>query len=482
MDSIAKEALRRLSEFTTQNLSNTSWAYSALGCLNVPLLDALAAQAINTMDSLCDRDIAAIAWAFATLGLRNLPLLDAIASAARRTMDEFQSRCLANTSWAFATVQYGDFPLFNAISAAALRKIRGAVPETLEDSALDDFTTNIKALGWALNFSGFLTDRLDEDMRATLWSLAEVRDLRLVKRISDHPPPQPSPLPPRDVFIAESADPDVPPQILIDLEDVCVVHKPPGWEVDCADVGTGILLSTFLQQTFTPLEAPLVHYEEYQFGMVHRLDRVSSGLLLVGKTFVGYHSLNWQLNTGRLQREYMVLVHGWVNPSLRCIDAKVLHIHAEGYKESRVNEQGKPAKTYLTTLGHYTLDGFEEEQLSIVVIQICTGRRHQIRTHLCHVGHPTVTDGKYMTREQFVRDKQWCERNFLHRYRLGFHDSSGNPHASTAALPADLRAALSYLVPADEASAAALKEWCDGVEPKAWQVYTGLSENSRAVE
>jgi len=224
-----------------------------------------------------------------------------------------------------------------------------------------------------------------------------------------------------------------------------------------------------------------VHFEEYQFGMVHRLDRVSSGLLLIGKTFVGFHLLNWQLNTGRLEREYVVLVHGWVSPSLRVIDANILHVHAEGYKESQVTQQGKPSQTQLTTIGHYVLRGHEEEKLSLVVIQIRTGRRHQIRTHLCHVAHPAVTDGKYMPREQFIRDKQWCERNFLHRYRLGFRDCSGHQHEAIAPLPEDLRAALWHLVPAGPQSATALEEWAGTdqqakpVLPRAWRAYDGLS-------
>merc|ERR1711879_810532 len=155
----------------------------------------------------------------------------------------------------------------------------------------------------------------------------------------------------------------------------------------------------------------------------------------------------------------MVIVHGWVHPSLTLIDAKVLHVHAEGYKESQITEQGKPAQTRLTTLGHYTLREHQEEKLSIVVIQICTGRRHQIRTHLSHVGHPTVADGKYMTREQFIRDKQWCKRNFLHRYRLGFMDSKGQRHEATATLPPDLSSAMAHLVPVSLESEEALQEW-----------------------
>jgi len=256
---------------------------------------------------------------------------------------------------------------------------------------------------------------------------------------------------------------------------MCAVHKPPGWEVDCADVGTGIWLSTYLRQRFAPREAPLVHHEEHQFGMVHRLDRVSSGLLLVGKTFIGFHSLGWQLSTGRLEREYVVAVHGWVPRELRVIDAKVSHVHAEGGKESQVAEQGKPSQTRLTTLGHYTLRNFPDEYFSIVVIQIRTGRRHQIRTHLAHVGHPTAADGKYMGRERFVRDKQWCQRNFLHRYRLGFQDVHGARHEAVAPLPSDLRAAARSLVPAGPASARALEEWVGDGPPRAWVEYEGLA-------
>merc|ERR1711879_183492 len=170
----------------------------------------------------------------------------------------------------------------------------------------------------------------------------------------------------------------------------------------------------------------------------------------------------------------MVIVHGWVHPSLTLIDAKVLHVHAEGYKESQITEQGKPAQTRLTTLGHYTLREHQEEKLSIVVIQICTGRRHQIRTHLAHVGHPTVADGKYMTREFFIRDKQWCGRNFLHRYRLGFQDVDGEPREAVAPLPEDLRRAVEHLEPVGPASRAALVEWAEGRRPHAWAAYKRL--------
>merc|ERR1719375_1173036 len=75
------------------------------------------------------------------------------------------------------------------------------------------------------------------------------------------------------------------PYIRQDLPDVCVIHKPAGWEVDNQDAGGGPWMSSWLMTTFEIDEVPIVHYEEHQFGMLHRLDIPSSGLLLIGKTW-----------------------------------------------------------------------------------------------------------------------------------------------------------------------------------------------------
>mmetsp|Transcript_42091 Transcript_42091/g.136197 ORF Transcript_42091/g.136197 Transcript_42091/m.136197 type:complete len:530 (+) Transcript_42091:1528-3117(+) len=510
MTAISGASLRRLSEeFTVQNLSNIAWAFATLGVRDEPLFDAIAAAAIRPMCELGDRDIAAFAWSFAAISLTNAPLIESISSSARPCLSSqhVATRSLANIAWAFANWSVGDKPLLHAIAEQAVAKISedircqtATASSVATFASLADVITNLNAIAWALNFMGFLTDELDRAMYSLVATAAEMRDrlmkhdltapllaLRLVSR------PEASTIPGPLVSTPT-------PRIVVDLPEMCVVHKPPDWEVDCVDVGSGFLLSTYLQCRFSLSEAPLVHLEEHQFGMVHRLDRVSSGLLLVGKTFVGFNCAKWQLNTGQLQREYVVLVHGWVPLDLRFIDAKVLHVHAQGGKESSVTEQGKPSQTRLTTLGHYTLqrhsssrvggDEAEErveefqddehgevESFSLVVIQICTGRRHQIRTHLAHVGYPTVTDGKYATtKAQFVRDKRWCPRNFLHRYRLGFCDSRSVPHEAVAPLPEDLASAATQLRPRESASGCALAEWLLGqMQPRPWATYRPLA-------
>lgn len=419
------------------------------------------------MSVFTQQDLAAIAWSYAMLGLLDEPLFAALSAAARDSLHEFAARSLGNIAWSLATLLCKDVPLLPSIAEAAPEQVSTAVL----DSELEDMATSVKALSWALHFAELGTPVLDQNLRGSLLAIGEARDRNLaLSRPRCHCPAAPT----AAQLAAAGAEEE--PRLVLELAECLVVHKPPGWEVDCQDAGSGLWLSEFLQRHFPVDVAPLVHCAEHQFGMLHRLDRVSSGLVLIGKTFRGFYDLCWQLDTARLEREYVVLVHGWVPPSLRLIDAKVLHVHAEGQRESRVSEQGKPSRTRVTTVGHF-VTRFEQERVSLVVIQIQTGRRHQIRAHMQHVGHPTVADGKYGCREQFFRDKTWCRRNFLHRYRLGFVEVLGRAHEALAPMPADLLAAMGNLVPLDALSAMAYDEWFSSATPRAWALHEGLREN-----
>merc|ERR1719221_2050694 len=106
---------------------------------------------------------------------------------------------------------------------------------------------------------------------------------------------------------------------------------------------------------------------------------------------------------------------------------------------------GKPAQTYIRVLAHAMRGSW---RFSLVTCRIQTGRRHQIRTHLRHVGHPTVADGKYTRAQIFVADTEWCPRNFLHRQRLAFRDAEGRQREATEPLTDDLCLALRRLAPA----------------------------------
>merc|ERR1719311_1919764 len=138
-----------------------------------------------------------------------------------------------------------------------------------------------------------------------------------------------------------------------------------------------------------------------------------------------------------------------------------------------ITEMGKPAQTFIRVLAHAKRGSW---RFSLIVCRIRTGRRHQIRTHLLHVGHPTVADGKYTRAQVFASDLEWCPRNFLHRQRLVFRDAKGLEREVTEALPDDLRAALAALAPEprESHSLAAMKEWISGQAPRAWEEYAVL--------
>lgn len=273
-----------------------------------------------------------------------------------------------------------------------------------------------------------------------------------------------------DGCIAQSLRAAGVPHVELDLLDRLVILKPPGWEVDTTDVGSARHLSQFLQSV---LARPIAFDATHSYGFLHRLDTPSSGLILTAKTYEAFYDLKHQLSIGDLVRDYVVLCRGFIDPQRREIDARVYHWRHEGNLPSTVSRKGKPSRTCLKVLGHCSRQG---EDFSLVAIRIRTGRRHQIRAHTSYIGHPTVCDGKYTDGATFLRDKEWCERNFLHRYRLAFQDRDGDIEEAMAALPGDLVQALRCLSPSTSQSSDVLDEWIAGRALRDWAEYAVLSD------
>jgi len=188
----------------------------------------------------------------------------------------------------------------------------------------------------------------------------------------------------------------------VDLLDCYVIHKPPGWEVDTVDVGSANHLSSFVQSI---LNCTIATNLSHAYGILHRLDTPSSGLILAAKSFQAYYSLKFQLNVGEMVREYVVFCHGLLCTSVTEIKARVYQCAHDGNLPSTVDRKGKPSTTYLKLLGN----SMNNQEWSCVSIRIRTGRRHQIRTHTQYIGHPTVCDGKYTPAVCFLQDQAWCE-------------------------------------------------------------------------
>jgi 23S rRNA pseudouridine1911/1915/1917 synthase len=166
-------------------------------------------------------------------------------------------------------------------------------------------------------------------------------------------------------------------------------------------------------------------------GIVHRLDRDTSGLLLVARTVEAYDALRAQMRARAIAREYLALVEGRPPAREGTIDAPLGRDRRVRTRISSDSDEPKPAVTH-----------FEVEralpQSTLLRVRLETGRTHQIRAHLLAIGHPVLGDPEYGKPGAYG-----LERQFLHAERLALaHPITGEPLDVRSPLPEDLRAAL----------------------------------------
>ena len=176
--------------------------------------------------------------------------------------------------------------------------------------------------------------------------------------------------------------------------------------------------------------------EAKMLELAHRLDRDTSGLLVVAKKRSALVELHRMLRDGEVEKVYVAVVKGV--PAKKDFDInEALHkyVNAKGERRVSVKEGGKEATTRVKVLG-------SANGLSFVQLRLMTGRTHQIRVHLAHAGHPVLGDDKYGDFE-FNRGvaRQGVKRLFLHARRIAFaHPAGGERLRLDSPLPADMRA------------------------------------------
>ena len=226
-------------------------------------------------------------------------------------------------------------------------------------------------------------------------------------------------------------DPTVRVDVVHEDEHVLVVDKPAGLVVH---PGAGHLDGTLvagllarypdigaLSDTVCAPERP---------GIVHRLDRGTSGLLAVARTELAYDSLVSQLAERSVERRYLALAEGLVAEDRGVIEAPIGRSVRSPTKMT-VSAQGRRAST------GYRVVARDEgpPPTTLLVLTLETGRTHQIRVHLAAIGHPVVGDDRYGAHQ----DRVSASRLFLHAARLGFdHPATGERLRVTSALPMDL--------------------------------------------
>jgi 23S rRNA pseudouridine1911/1915/1917 synthase len=213
---------------------------------------------------------------------------------------------------------------------------------------------------------------------------------------------------------------DLPLEIVYEDQDVAVVNKPQGMVVHPSAGHThGTLVNALMYHikdlsTINGVIRP---------GIVHRIDKDTSGLLMVAKNDHAHEALAKQLKDKTSLRRYVALVHGEISHEKGEINAPIGRSKVNR-KMQAVREDGKPAVTHFTVLERF-------EGYTLVELQLETGRTHQIRVHMQYIGYPLAGDPVYGPKKTLKGHGQ-----FLHAKMLGFtHPTTGQQMVFEAPLP-----------------------------------------------
>jgi 23S rRNA pseudouridine1911/1915/1917 synthase len=221
---------------------------------------------------------------------------------------------------------------------------------------------------------------------------------------------------------------EVPFQVVYEDEDLLVVDKPAGVVVHPGAGHAGPTLAGALRGVAAGGSDP------GRAGIVHRLDRDTSGLLVVARSEEVHRALQAMIRSREVEREYLALVEGRPDARSGTIDAPIGRDRSKRTLVSTTTDRPREART------HFRI----EEALprtTLLRVRLETGRTHQIRAHLAAIGHPVCGDPQYRGRGSGAR--LGLTRQFLHSARLAFrHPVTGESLACESKLPADLRRAL----------------------------------------
>jgi len=234
-------------------------------------------------------------------------------------------------------------------------------------------------------------------------------------------------------------------------DDVLVLNKPPGLVVHPAPGHWSGTLVNGLLHRWPGWQAP---GGVDRPGIVHRLDKGTSGLMAVARSARGYLSLAAQISSHRMERAYIALAWGVLSGNRGEVDAPIGR-DPKARQRMAVVADGKPARTAWQVLARF-------DRLTLVRLVLRTGRTHQVRVHLASLGHPVFGDATYgggveaarpAARDRFPFSR-WVEelgRPALHAYRLGFrHPADEEWLAFEAPVPADIEKFLLALAEQEE--------------------------------
>jgi 23S rRNA pseudouridine955/2504/2580 synthase len=241
------------------------------------------------------------------------------------------------------------------------------------------------------------------------------------------------------VGVRSAAQPNATPDRLEWLEEriiyedarLLVLDKPAGLAVHG---GSGVSLGC--------IEAlRLLRPDSKDLELAHRLDRDTSGCLLLAKRRSALRVLHELLREGQVDKRYLALVKGRWPEGTTAIDAPLVTRRVGGEARVKVDESGKEARSSFRLLQRFG------KTASLLEVSIDTGRTHQIRVHAAHAGHPVAGDERYGDKDFAAYLQTFgLRRMFLHAHSVAFEwPETGEPFSASAPLPEDLKAALTEL-------------------------------------
>lgn len=229
---------------------------------------------------------------------------------------------------------------------------------------------------------------------------------------------------------------DLPLTVLYEDDAVVAIDKPAGMVVHAgAGVHTGTLVNALLHR-FQKLSQT---GGELRPGIVHRLDRYTSGVLLVARTDAAHHHLAAQFAGRKVEKTYLALVHGAIRPDSGRIAKPITRDPLRRVRMTARLGTGRTAYSEFRVLRRF-------DQFTFLEVKIGTGRTHQIRVHLSSIGHPVVGDTLYGAPAK-VPGMPSLGRYFLHAWRIRFESpATEKPVTIEAPLPPELEGWMSRLL------------------------------------
>ena len=235
------------------------------------------------------------------------------------------------------------------------------------------------------------------------------------------------------------------PEIIFEDSDILVISKPSRMIVNRADTTKDLVtVQEWVEQRFKIQESGLKDEGDgsdfkSRAGIVHRLDKDTSGLLIVAKNPESFVNLQAQFKNGEVEKTYTALTHGRVVPPEGMIQAPIGRL-PWNRTHFGVFPGGRESKTIYKVLNYKKItDKKYSEELTLLEAYPKTGRTHQIRVHFQYLGHALFGDALYAGRKTIRRDKEYINRHFLHATKIKFtHPKTGERVEFSSPLPEEL--------------------------------------------